>query len=455
MIIYTENIIRNHRKKLIAAALVLVMTVAGGIVFNSLHAEKNEDTGVKLKSISQPVYLCSDDMAEYYKGKFTLDEVKSKKVPPYKAFEFEYSIPTDGDLNIEGRTYALDKSKSKITLDNLLSNHHYSYTVTVGEKSCDGSFDTADTNRFIYMDGAKNTRDIGGYKTESGKRIKQGMIIRGTELDGFIEKDYKLNSDAQSKYFDFKYDMDLRSPSVAKGEYTSPLGKNVKHVFYNAPMYEGALEESSRSTVKRIFDVTVSAVMLVVLAPAFAVIAAAVKKDSKGPVFFRQERVTRYGRHFRIFKFRTMVDNADKMGTQVTVGGDGRITRVGHIIRKYRLDELSQLGTMTIVGTRPEVPKYVEHYTPEMRATLLLPAGVTSEASIIFKDEDKLLESSSDIDGTYVREILPKKMKYNLKAIREFSLMNDMKIMLATVGAVLGIGSGSNKCTKKRKAARQ
>lgn len=254
MIIYTENIIRNHRKKLIAAALVLVMTVAGGIVFNSLHAEKNEDTGVKLKSISQPVYLCSDDMAEYYKGKFTLDEVKSKKVPPYKAFEFEYSIPTDGDLNIEGRTYALDKSKSKITLDNLLSNHHYSYTVTVGEKSCDGSFDTADTNRFIYMDGAKNTRDIGGYKTESGKRIKQGMIIRGTELDGFIEKDYKLNSDAQSKYFNFKYDMDLRSPSVAKGEYTSPLGKNVKHVFFNAPMYEGALEESSRSTVKRIFD---------------------------------------------------------------------------------------------------------------------------------------------------------------------------------------------------------
>ena len=225
--------------------------------------------------------------------------------------------------------------------------------------------------------------------------------------------------------------------------------------------YYDILEKKRLSlAVKRFFDVTVSAVMLVVLAPVFAVIAVAVKKDSKGPVFFRQERVTRYGRHFRIFKFRTMVDNADKMGTQVTVGADGRITRVGHIIRKYRLDELSQLidvfrGTMTFVGTRPEVPKYVEHYTPEMRATLLLPAGVTSEASIIFKDEDKLLESSSDIDGTYVREILPKKMKYNLKAIREFSLMNDLKIMLATVGAVLGIGSGSNKCTKKRKAARQ
>ena len=183
--------------------------------------------------------------------------------------------------------------------------------------------------------------------------------------------------------------------------------------------------------------------MLIVLSPIFLILAIAIKIDSKGPVFYRQVRVTQYGKRFRIFKFRTMVQNADKIGTQVTVKGDARITRVGKLIRRCRLDEICQLidvfrGTLTFVGTRPEVPKYVEKYTPEMLATLLLPAGVTSETSIYYKDEDKLLDASDDVDKTYVEDILPEKMYYNLKAIEKFGFWRDIKIMFMTVLAVLG-----------------
>lgn len=207
--------------------------------------------------------------------------------------------------------------------------------------------------------------------------------------------------------------------------------------------------------VKRGFDIVVSAIMLILLSPVFVVLAIAIKSDSKGPVFFRQERVTRYAKRFRIFKFRTMVDNADKMGSQVTVGNDKRITRVGSLIRKLRLDEICQLidvfrGTMTFVGTRPEVPKYVEKYTPEMRATLLLPAGVTSQTSIYYKDEDKLLENADDVDKTYVEKILPEKMKYNLKAIKEFSLLGELKVMFDTVLAVAGVDVKQDKSKRKR-----
>ncbi len=193
---------------------------------------------------------------------------------------------------------------------------------------------------------------------------------------------------------------------------------------------------------KRIFDIIVSAMMLVLLFPFFAVIAIAVKMDSKGSVFYRQVRITRYGEKFRIFKFRTMVQNADK-GSLVTIGNDSRITKVGKLIRKCRLDEISQLidvfrGTMTFVGTRPEVEKYVNEYSSEMMATLLLPAGVTSLTSIYYKDEAELLEMAEDTDKVYVEEILPQKMYYNLKAIEEFSFWNDIRIMFMTVFAVLG-----------------
>ena len=193
---------------------------------------------------------------------------------------------------------------------------------------------------------------------------------------------------------------------------------------------------------KRVFDIVVSLVMLLILLPAFLVLAVAIKCDSRGPVFYRQVRVTQYNKKFRIFKFRSMVQDADK-GSQVTVSGDARVTRVGKLVRKCRLDEISQLidvlrGTMTFVGTRPEVPKYTEQYTPEMMATLLLPAGVTSLASIYYKDEAELLDNAEDTDKTYVEDVLPAKMYYNLKAIENFSFWGDIKVMFMTVFAVLG-----------------
>ena len=193
---------------------------------------------------------------------------------------------------------------------------------------------------------------------------------------------------------------------------------------------------------KRLFDIGVSAVMLVLLSPVFLVLAVAIKLDSPGPVFYRQVRLTQYGKPFRIFKFRTMVQGADK-GSQVTVGGDSRITRVGKVIRKCRLDEIGQLldvfrGTMTFVGTRPEVPKYVASYTPEMLATFLLPAGVTSLTSIYYKDEERLLSGAEDSDRVYVEKILPGKMRYNLEGIRSFGFFKDIKIMGMTFLAMLG-----------------
>ncbi|MDE6666806.1 MAG: sugar transferase [Clostridia bacterium] len=208
------------------------------------------------------------------------------------------------------------------------------------------------------------------------------------------------------------------------------------------PYYEKLRKKNFSLFWKRVFDIFVSSVMLILLSLLFIILAIAIKIDSRGPVFFRQVRVTQYGKTFRIFKFRTMVNNADKMGSQVTVGGDARITRVGKFIRKCRLDEVSQLidvwrGTMTFVGTRPEVPKYVEKYSDEMLATLLLPAGVTSEASIKFKDEDELLKGAENVDEVYVNDVLPKKMEYNLQSVNKYGFWRDIGTMFRTVGAVL------------------
>lgn len=209
------------------------------------------------------------------------------------------------------------------------------------------------------------------------------------------------------------------------------------------PYYDLLAKRRGSLLIKRIFDVVVSALMLLILSPVFLVLAIAIKLDSPGPVFYRQVRVTQYGKQFRIFKFRSMVSDADKRGSLVTVSGDSRITRVGHVIRNCRLDELCQLidifrGTMTFVGTRPEVPKYVAAYTPEMMATLLLPAGVTSEASIRYKDEAELLDAAEDVDAVYIRDVLPGKMKYNLDALKSFSFFSDIATMFRTVFAVLG-----------------
>lgn len=193
--------------------------------------------------------------------------------------------------------------------------------------------------------------------------------------------------------------------------------------------------------VKRIFDVIMSFVLILLLSPVFLGIAIWIRLDSSGPVFYKQERVTQYGRKFQIFKFRTMVDNADQRGTLITLKNDTRITKAGEKIRKLRIDEIPQLfnifiGDMSFVGTRPEVGKYVATYTDEMKATLLLLAGVTSEASIKYKDEDELLQNTENADEVYIREVLPRKMKWNLKAIEEFGIFREICIMIKTVLAV-------------------
>ena len=209
------------------------------------------------------------------------------------------------------------------------------------------------------------------------------------------------------------------------------------------PYWEILNKKKGQLVLKRIFDFVVSIILLIFLAIPMAVIAILIKRDSEGPVFYRQERVTTYGRHFRIHKFRTMVSNADKIGTAVTVGNDSRITKVGAKLRGHRLDELPQVldvicGDMSFVGTRTEAVKYVEKYKPEFNATLLMPAGITSEASIRYKDEDKLLNGAGDVDEVYVNQVLPEKMKWNLNSIKKFSLLADIKTMFRTVVAILG-----------------
>lgn len=209
-----------------------------------------------------------------------------------------------------------------------------------------------------------------------------------------------------------------------------------------APYY-GILARKRRQLVlKRVFDVIFSALLIVLLCPVMLVIGIAVRATSPGEVIFRQIRVTTYGKRFHIYKFRTMVAGAPERGSQVTVSGDARITGIGRFLRKVRLDELPQLfnilrGDMSFVGTRPEVEKYVARYEPEMYATLLMSAGVTSTASIEYKDEERLLSGGNDVDETYVNEILPAKMKYNLQYIREFSIGKDVLILVRTVLAVL------------------
>lgn len=208
------------------------------------------------------------------------------------------------------------------------------------------------------------------------------------------------------------------------------------------PYYDLLQRKKLSLFFKRVFDIVVSLIMIILCSPILLIISILIVKDSKGGVFYRQERVTQYGRVFRIFKFRTMVQNADQIGTQVTVSNDSRITKIGSKLRDCRLDELPQLfniflGDMTFVGTRPESVHYVKSYTNEMYATLLLPAGVTSEASIQYKDEADLLDQADDVDSVYINEVLPEKMKYNLNSIKEFSFFKEIATMFRTLFAVL------------------
>lgn len=207
------------------------------------------------------------------------------------------------------------------------------------------------------------------------------------------------------------------------------------------PYYERLNRKRKQLVIKRCFDITASSVMLLFLIIPITCIGIAIKLDTPGPVFYRQTRITQYGRKFKINKFRTMYDWARTGGSSVTLSNDNRVTRVGRFIRKYRLDELPQImnilaGEMSFVGTRPEVPKYVKQYKPEYMATLLLPAGVTSRTSIEYKDEARLLENAENADRTYTEKILPEKMKINLKEIKKFSIMRDIRTCIKTVSAV-------------------
>ena len=209
------------------------------------------------------------------------------------------------------------------------------------------------------------------------------------------------------------------------------------------PYYDVLNKKRLSLIVKRAFDFCVALILSIVLAIPMIIIAIWIKADSEGPVFYRQERVTTYGKRFRIHKFRTMIINAEDIGTSVTIRDDTRVTKAGKKLRNLRLDELPQVfdvltGDMSFVGTRPEVVKYVEEYRPEYFATLLLPAGITSEASIRYKDEYELLSEADDIDRAYMEEVLPEKMKWNLESIRNFSVFGELATMFRTVLAVLG-----------------
>lgn len=208
------------------------------------------------------------------------------------------------------------------------------------------------------------------------------------------------------------------------------------------PYYQKLAAKRGSLFFKRVFDILGSIFLIILLSIPMIAVALWIKGDSKGPVFFRQVRITQYGKEFRIFKFRTMVVNAEALGAQVTGSNDNRITKVGMKIRKVRLDELPQLfniltGDMTFVGTRPEVPRYVAQYSDEMMATLLLPAGVTSLASITFKDEDEMMEGATNPDEVYVEKVLPIKMEYNLRSIEEFGFWKDIGMLFKTVKAVV------------------
>ena len=209
------------------------------------------------------------------------------------------------------------------------------------------------------------------------------------------------------------------------------------------PYYEILQKKKASLVFKRVLDLVGGIILLSLLSIPMAIIAVMIKVDSEGPVFYRQERITKYGKRFRIHKFRTMVSNADKIGAAVTVGNDSRITKVGAKLRGCRLDELPQVfdlisGNMSFVGTRPEAVKYVEKYEPEYMATLLLPAGITSEASIRYKDEAKLLDTADDVDRVYIEDVLPGKMRHNLESIKNFSLFGEIATMFRTVFAVPG-----------------
>ena len=194
--------------------------------------------------------------------------------------------------------------------------------------------------------------------------------------------------------------------------------------------------------IKRLFDMVASFLGLVILSPIFIIVSICIKIDSKGPVFFKQKRVGKDGQPFMIYKFRTMVTDAEKLGKQITVGDDNRITKVGKFIRKCKLDEIPQLinvlkGEMSLVGPRPEVPRYVELYDDYQFQVLLVRPGITDYASIEYRNENEILGESSNPEETYINEIMPTKIELNMKYLKNISLSEDFKLIIKTILAIV------------------
>ncbi|WP_294155480.1 sugar transferase [uncultured Clostridium sp.] len=190
--------------------------------------------------------------------------------------------------------------------------------------------------------------------------------------------------------------------------------------------------------IKRIFDMICSGLGLIVLSPFLIFVAIRIKMGSDGPVFFKQIRVGKNGKEFKILKFRTMVVNAEKLGRQITVGNDNRITKIGAFLRKYKIDELPQLinvfkGDMSLVGPRPEVPRYVNMYTEEQRKVLDVKPGITDLASIRYRDENELLGKAENPDEFYINTIMPDKLALNMEYINKSNVFLDIYIILQTI----------------------
>lgn len=254
------------------ASVVAVAAVCVGLFFliryidneqQIINTELTEQTAVRLPSFDNEVYLCSDSLASYYKGETTFLQAVSSNQSAYKAFDFEYYFANvkSATLELEGKSYDLYPLGTRLTIDNLLTGKTYQYTVKIYEKNSDtnepivkeGAFTTAASNRFVYLPGVVNTRDIGGYYTSFGKKVKQGMLIRGSDIDGLVVSDYYLTDKSAADEFGFVYDMDLRGSDTFSDNYVSRLGSTVKHKFYGAPTYGNIFNKNSYSTLRTIF----------------------------------------------------------------------------------------------------------------------------------------------------------------------------------------------------------
>lgn len=263
---------KQGKKLLTPIAAVMVLLIAVGVFCgitgcsvqtgdSSSKTETEAIPAVTLGEFKDEVYLCTDPAQQYYKGELPLkDAVRENDGSPYAPFVFPYTIPADATarLELDGRSYELDPALSELTIDNLMTGTTYPYSVSVTENGetavFDGSFTTAATNRFVYLPGVYNTRDIGGYDTSRGKKVRQGLMIRGTEIDGDVEKNYFLTDASAAEPFHFAFDLDLRKGTFDESDdYQSRLGDSVRHKFYDSPMYDEIFGSRGKRNLLKIF----------------------------------------------------------------------------------------------------------------------------------------------------------------------------------------------------------